>query len=68
MKHNPSIQKVDADGFRRMPPVKISSLVRDGYFFCESCKRVTEIRDVDEVQHHCVRCNSPRVTWHPPAL
>jgi len=51
-----------------MPPVKISSLVRDGYFFCESCKRVTEIRDVDEVQHHCVRCNSPRVTWHPPAL
>ena len=41
-------------------------LMREGFFFCVSCQCITELRDVDESQHHCALCNSPRVRWVEP--
>jgi hypothetical protein len=44
----------------------LRELAASGYFFCQSCERVTE--DLGELLPKCCHCGSCRLRWNPPVL
>lgn len=49
-------------------PRALAALAVTGFWFCESCERVTERIDHDYLPAKCARCGSPRITWNPAVV
>jgi len=48
--------------------VSILTMATDGFWFCEACERVCDLRDDGRGGNCCARCGSGRNHFEPPTL